>query len=170
MQFKVPLASAVAALMIAGVAGAYAIAGIGANATLESEQTSAAVSASSAGLRAHAAGGTADVDTSGSVPSTSIELPVPPLPGVAGVPASLPSSFQGGGIPSLSGVLRNVPTGDLSIVGTAMSAVGAEKLPALGSVMSTVSPEGVADITHLLSAVPAGDMDIVGQLLNTMPA
>jgi len=85
VQFKVPVASVVAATLIAGVAGAYAFVG---SANLSSSPSSATVTASAAGLKATANGITAQVDNTGAVPSGNIELPIPPLPIM---PSALPA-------------------------------------------------------------------------------
>ena len=86
MQFKVPVASVVAATLIAGIAGAYAF--VGGTANLNSSPSSATVTASAAGLKATANGATAEFDATGDVPSGSIELPIPPLPVM---PSELPA-------------------------------------------------------------------------------
>ena len=78
MQLKVPVASVVAATLIAGVAGAYAV--VGNTVSFSSSPSSATVTASAAGLKANAAGASAGLDTTGDIPSASIELPIPPLP------------------------------------------------------------------------------------------
>jgi hypothetical protein len=173
VQFKVPVASVVAATLIAGIAGAYAF--VGGTANLNSSPSSATVTASAAGLKATGNGATAGFDATGDVPSGSIELPIPPV-----VPMQLPAMTAS--VPG-TGAAVNVAPGKVSVTKpnsipaatsgppsvAAGMAIPGMNIPGLADALKLVPAAQLPQVTSLLSSLPAPALNIIGQLLKTVP-